>query len=237
MTKIIGSSRNHKEINHEGVKVKIGDLVQVSEYDSITVRGIVTVLSDKEIEVSNATFLAGCYVECDHSIYEDQTVFTFELMNVASIEVATFKKITPLSLINESMEKNYCGSEKIIMSQDMYEKYRRYVSNSEKCYAGIPIEIDASLQGLYVYAVPNEDSIKHLETPKHVYTVEYFLKGMSDKYECVCTQTISAFADQLNDAVAAGITKVKTHLQQFTSVDKMLYRVKLNNNVLERGRA
>ena len=226
---------NPIERRFERVDANIGDLVKIAEWDHIEVEGIVTELSDKKISVSHATFLGGCYQEMDYSAHENQTVFSFDLENVACIKVATFENVTPLTLISEAMGKNFCGSEKIIMSPMMFEKYRRYVRDSKMQYLGISIEVDESLQGLYVYAVPNAESIKHLETPMEIYDIEYLVKGQKGKYERVCTDIVSAFTNELKEAVSESVNKIHVRFLQYTNVEKMLYRVKLNNNVVKRG--
>lgn len=236
-TLVLSQPLNRK---YQIVEVAIGDLVKVTEWDNIVVKGIVTELTDSLIVVSNAEFIEGCYPECDYSEYENQNVFVFNLDQVAQIDVAKFERdnLTFEKMVSEVTRTNYCGSEKIIMSPMFWNAYSKEVRNSEKMYCQYPIIVDESLDGLYVYAVPNKESAKHFETPKRSYRVEYYMKR-EEKLQQVATSIVSSFDDELEDNIKNGATRVKARVKKIEGVDvnKLTYRVLLNQGVVARGKA
>lgn len=209
------------------IKLSIGDLVHIEEWDGISVRGIVKELTEETLIVHNAKFLSGCYEEfADYSRFKHKTNFEFELENLARIQVAEFETMTPISLLGAALADNYCGSEKIIMSSLFYQSFKRYLKDSSLNYCQYPIEIDQSMLGYCVYAIPNEDSIKHKKTPMKVYTIQFFKKG---KY--LASSIFSCFEDILEEKIQSVAKDVKKN----TSNKKLAYRVETNGLVVKRG--
>lgn len=221
------------------VEVAIGDLVKVSEWDNIVAKGIVTELTDEIIILSNAEFIDGCYDEFDYSAYKNQKVFTFNLANVASIDVAKFEteRLTYTAMVTKTLGENYCGSTKVIMSPMFWNAYRQEVRNSKKEFCQYPIEVDELIDGLYVYAVPNEKSEKHQVTSLKSYCIEYFLKTEDKGLICVGWQITSAFDEELDTVVTAAVTKTKKNIEikENRTVPKLIYRLSQNKNVINRG--
>lgn len=223
---------------YEIIEVAIGDLVKVTEWDGIVAEGIVTELTDKIIMLENGKFIEGCYSH-DYVAAKDHTVFKFHLVNVASIDVAKFEKerLSFERMASQTTQLNYCGSEKIIMSQMFWNAYSKEVRSSNKVYCQYPIEVDESMTGLYVYAVPNAESLKHMVSPMNCYAAEFFMKNESGKLKMVCVSIISAFDDELESAIRSNAASVKSKIQKVENlnVDRLLYRLRHNDVVVKRG--
>lgn len=169
------------EKRYQEAEVCTGDRVQITEWDHITVEGTVSEVSKTKIKVVHAKFLGGAYSSsiANYDKYENQTEFSFDIQDLASIKVAKFEEGTPLALIHEATRQNYCGSEYIEMSPLFYKKYKKYIKDHHYFYSyiGRKIVVNPDVKGLYVYAEPNEETKAHNLNPKRSYSIDYFKKG------------------------------------------------------------
>jgi hypothetical protein len=211
----------------ENVDVEIGDKVRIVEWDGITVEGVVKEVSKDKISIHHGKFLSGCYRECDYSIYKQQTDFTFNLRDVASIEVATFDGFSPLTLIHLALSENYCGSEELVMSPLFYESLKTYMRRHVFAYYGLPVRVDEKLIGYCVYAVPNERSKKHKETPMIHFTIHFYKRG-----KWMASRVCSAFPDEYD-------SKVDEEKGMFVRRigGAFAYKVEAEGRIIERGNA
>ncbi|MEX3623731.1 hypothetical protein [Viridibacillus arvi] len=208
------------------INLSKGDLVKIVEWDGIKVKGIVKEITDAKIVVHQAKFLEGCYVQCDYSHFEQQTEFVFELENVCEIKVAQLEPMSPLTLVQQALAENYCGSERIVMSPLFFQQYQRYVKESTSKYGQYSIEVNLSLYGYCVYAIPNEESKKHKESPMKCYSLEFFENG---KY--IAASTISTFDDNLESTIQESANRIK----QKTKQTRIAYRLKFDGIPVKRG--
>jgi hypothetical protein len=214
---------NPVEKRYGTVDVEIGDFVLIQEWDGIEVRGVVSLVNQQVIAVHCAQFL-GAVHRGDYSEYESKSEFVFNLEDLCYIQVAAFEENTPLSLLRKALNENYCGSESIIMSPKFFGWYKKFMKDESwfHSYCTIPIIVDNSLTGYCVFAIPNEESRKHMITPKRCYALEFFRGG-----KWLGTHIISCFDDELEMVLANELSRAR--------VPFGAYRLCLDGNVVERG--
>lgn len=219
---------NPIESRFQDVEVEVGDYVKVMEWDGIMVKGLVKSVNREKIHIHHGEFIAGCYEpQYSYDHFRALTEFEFDLKDVCLLSVAKFESnFTPLSLVQKALRENYCGSQKIVMSPLFFKEYQRYMKEDSGSYAQYPIEVDENLEGYAVYAVPNEDSKKHKETPKLCYTIEFFVKG-----EWQGSRVFSCFDDER----VQHIQESAEIFMKKTNHTKAAYRLICDGEIVERG--
>lgn len=219
---------NPIESRFQDVEVCVGDYVKVMEWDGIMAKGIVKAVNNEEIQIHQGEFICGCYEPyCNYEHFENRTEFEFSLDDVCQISVAQFEaNVTPLTLVEKSVKENYCGSEKIVMSPLFFQDYQRYIKEDARHYGQYPIEVDDTLEGYVVYAVPNELSRKHKKTPMKCYTIQFFKKGVWKG-----SRVFSCFDEEKEHCIQES-AKI---FQEKTNIQKAAYRLLHEQEVVERG--
>ncbi|WP_456363531.1 hypothetical protein [Priestia aryabhattai] len=216
------------EKRYQEVEVRLGDRVEISEWDHITVKGTVSEVSETKIKVVHAEFVTGAYSRsvANYDEYDDQTEFSFNIWNLASIKVAKFEEGTPLALIHEATRQNYCGSEYIEMSPLFYNKYKEYIKDYGYFhnYYGYKIVVNPDAKGLYVYAEPNEETKAHNLNPRRSYSIKYYQRN-----ELYMIDSFISAENQLD-------TTLKTKLS-LVGVPNYVYKLYLEGQLIERGTA
>lgn len=219
--------KNPLENRYGNVVVVQGDLVQITEWDGIEVKGLVKEITKEKIVVHHATFLSDCYNFIDdRDELRNLTEFSFDLEHVCLIHVANFEQTTPLTILQNAVKENYCGSVKIVMSPLFFQDYQCYMKEKADYYAQYPIEVDTNLQGYSVYAVPNEQTRKHNETPIRCYTIQYFSQG-----QYFGAEILSCNDEELETRIQNSAEKMK----QRTKHSKAAYRLLLDGIPVKRG--
>ncbi|MFP7486351.1 hypothetical protein SFC65_19495 [Priestia filamentosa] len=225
--------KNATEKRYQEVEVSVGDKVQIAEWDGIEVRGTVCQVSDTHIRVDRALFLSGAYEQyASYDKFENQTVFSFDIGNLAEIKVAKIEETTPLTLIHQMTRKNYCGSDYIKVSPLFHEWYKSYVKDHKifNRYCGLDIKVDPSLEGLSVYAVPNEETKQHNISPKLSYTITFFTN-----FKKRTSAGFAVFSSNKEDLAR----NLENELQKFSKATGIFsgyaYQLTNDNGLVERG--
>jgi hypothetical protein len=224
--------KNANNSRNKKVEVNIHDRVRITEWDGIVVEGIVKSIEKDEngrdiITVHHAKFIEGCYDDFDYSALEQQTTFSFYVDRIFEIKVATFdEEFSPLALVQKALSENYCGSEAIVMSPLFFAMYQRYMKEPCTHYCQYEIRVDHSLEGLVVYAIPNEESRKHKLTPKQCYSISFYKSG-----KWMGFKVFSAFEDEVEKEIEEAVASFKRN----TGIDKVAFKLVANDQVVKRG--
>lgn len=215
-----------EEKRFETVQVNLGDYVQIYEWNGIIAKGIVQSVTLEKITIESGSFIDGCYPQCDYSQYENQTVFEFEVRSIARIDFAEFEsQFNPKLLLDMALNQNYCGSEELVVSPLFHRELRKYLKNPGTSYFQYPIRVDQNLQGIGVYATPNEETKKHLLTPKKHYSIEFYKQA-----QFVCSTIFNALPNEYE----AKVEQLKKSFENQCGAG-YAYRVKCDDRRIEQG--
>lgn len=209
------------------VHLEIGDRAHITEWDGIEVIGTIKEVTEEKLFIDRGKFLSGAYDCVDYSGYKNQTEFTFVLKELYEVKVADLAPITPLTLLSQAINQNYCGSKEIVMSPLFFKMYQEYMQEKCDSYCQYPIKIDSNLIGFTVYATPDEKTVKHNQSPSNCYTIDFFSHG---KWQG--SEIFSAFDNE----VETKIEKSWANCKKRTGLTRAAFKLKCENKeVLRRA--